>query len=69
MSLPGDPLTEASVAWSKQMLAASVQQADDVKLRVVNAGKVYPAADGDPQVDALVRGRLARLHLAVRHRR
>ena len=42
VSLPGDPLTEASVAWSKQMLAASVQQADDVKLRVVNAGKVYP---------------------------
>lgn len=43
VSLPGDPLTAASVAWSKQMLAASVQQADDVHLRVVNAGKTYPA--------------------------
>ena len=42
VSLPGDPLVEQSVAWSKQMLAASVQRSDDVALRVVNAGKAYP---------------------------
>ena len=33
VSLPGDPLLQQSVAWSKQMLAASVQQSDDVALR------------------------------------
>ncbi|SEQ35230.1 glucosidase family protein [Microlunatus flavus] len=43
VSLPGDPLMESSVAWSKQMLAASVQRSDDVALRVVDAGKAYPA--------------------------
>ena len=43
VSLPGDPLTAASVAWSKQMLAASVQEVEDVHLRVVNAGVNYPA--------------------------
>ena len=43
VSLPGDPLVEQSVAWSKQMLAASVQRSDDVALRVVNAGTAYPA--------------------------
>ncbi len=42
VSLPGDPLTAASVTWSKQMLAASVQEANNVKLRVVNAGTAYP---------------------------
>ena len=43
VSLPGDPLVEQSVAWSKQMLAASVQRTDDVALRVVDAGTAYPA--------------------------
>ncbi|HEY0238134.1 MAG TPA: glycogen debranching protein, partial [Friedmanniella sp.] len=43
VSLPGDPLVERSVAWSKQMLAASVQRSDDVALRVVDAGTAYPA--------------------------
>ncbi len=43
VSLPGDPLVEQSVAWSKQMLAASVQRSDDVALRVVDAGTAYPA--------------------------
>jgi hypothetical protein len=33
VSVPGDPLVEQSVAWSKQMLAASVQRSDDVALR------------------------------------
>ncbi|GAA3554110.1 hypothetical protein GCM10022197_06540 [Microlunatus spumicola] len=43
VSLPGDPLVEQSVAWSKQMLAASVQRTDDVALRVADAGTAYPA--------------------------
>ncbi len=43
VSLPGDPLVQQSVAWSKQMLAASVQRSDDVALRVVDAGTAYPA--------------------------
>ena len=43
VSLPGDPLVEQSVAWSKQMLAASVQRTDDVALRAVDAGTAYPA--------------------------
>ena len=42
VSLPGDPLTAASIAWSKQMLAASVQEVEDLDLRVVNAGIAYP---------------------------
>ena len=45
-SLPGDPLVEASVDWSKQMLAASEQIADDLQLREVNAGKNYPPPAG-----------------------
>ncbi len=42
----GDPLVARSVAWSKQMLAASVQRAHDVRLRVVRAGTVYPPPAG-----------------------
>ena len=43
VQLGGDQLVADSVEWSKQMLAASVQRSDDVALRVVNAGKAYPA--------------------------
>ena len=43
VSLPGDPLLASSVAWSKQMLASSVQESEDVRLRVVSAGTKYPA--------------------------
>ncbi len=42
VSLPGNPLIEASVDWSKQMLAASVQQVQDARLRWVDAGRQYP---------------------------
>jgi hypothetical protein len=41
--LPGDPQLAASVAWSKQNLADSRQQARDLQLRVTNAGTKYPA--------------------------
>jgi hypothetical protein len=46
VSLPGNPLLARSVAWSKQMLAASEQQVEDLKLRAVRAGTVYPPPAG-----------------------
>jgi hypothetical protein len=46
VSLPGNPLLARSVAWSKQMLAASEQRVQGVQLRVVNAGKAYPPPVG-----------------------
>ncbi|HEV2928060.1 MAG TPA: glycogen debranching protein, partial [Propionibacteriaceae bacterium] len=42
VSLPGNRLLEDSVRWSKQMLAASVQEVEDARLRETNAGKNYP---------------------------
>jgi hypothetical protein len=46
VSLPGNPLLARSVAWSKQMLAASEQRVEDLKLRAVRAGTVYPPPAG-----------------------
>ena len=46
VSLPGNRLLEDSVAWSKQMLAASEQRVEDMQLRVVNAGRAYPPPAG-----------------------
>jgi hypothetical protein len=46
VSLPGSPLLARSVTWSKQMLAASEQRVEDLKLRAVNAGKAYPPPTG-----------------------
>jgi hypothetical protein len=46
VSLPGDPLLADSVQWSKQMLAASEQEATDVRLRWVDQGRAYPPATG-----------------------
>ena len=46
VSLPGDQLLEQSVAWSKQNLVESVQEARDLKIRVSNAGTTYPAPSG-----------------------
>ena len=42
VDLPGNPLLEDSVRWSKQMLAASEQRVNDLELRWVEAGKRYP---------------------------
>ena len=42
VSLPGNRLLEDSVRWSKQMLAASVQEVEDLNLRWVDAGRQYP---------------------------
>jgi hypothetical protein len=44
--LPGDRLLERSVTWSKQNLADSVQEAQDLEVRVTHAGKVYPPPQG-----------------------
>jgi hypothetical protein len=46
VSLPGDPLLQASVAWSKQNLGDSVQEARDLQVRLVNQGAAYPPPAG-----------------------
>ena len=46
VSLPGDPLLERSIRWSKQNLADSVQVARDLRLRWVDAGKQFPPPEG-----------------------
>ncbi len=46
VDLPGDPLLERSVAWSKQNLAESVQDARHLQVRVTHAGTRYPAPQG-----------------------
>jgi hypothetical protein len=45
VSIPGDPLLERSVRWSKQNLADSVQEAHDLRIRHVAAGKQFPAPE------------------------
>jgi hypothetical protein len=46
VSLPDSPLLARSVTWSKQMLAASEQRVEDLKLRAVSAGQAYPPPAG-----------------------
>ncbi len=46
VDLPGDPLLERSIAWSKQNLADSVQEVHDLQLRPVKEGREYPPAQG-----------------------
>ena len=46
VDLPGDRLLQQSVEWSKQNLADSVQQADDLHLRATEEGKQYPPVKG-----------------------
>jgi len=46
VDLPGDRLLQASVGWSKQNLADSVQEARRLQLRVTNAGTAYPPPQG-----------------------
>jgi hypothetical protein len=47
VSLPGDELLEQSVRWSKQNLADSVQEAHDLQLRWVDAGRQFPPVEGE----------------------
>ncbi|MGW7681929.1 glycogen debranching protein [Kribbella sp. NPDC054772] len=49
VDLPGDRLLQRSVEWSKQNLADSVQQANNLQIRDVNEGKDFPAPAGKVQ--------------------
>lgn len=42
VDLPGDRLLQQSIAWSKQNLADSVQEAHDLDLRDTDEGRAYP---------------------------
>lgn len=46
VDLPGDRLLQQSVEWSKQNLADSVQEADDLHLRITKEGTEFPAPTG-----------------------
>jgi hypothetical protein len=46
VDLPGDRLLQQSVEWSKQNLADSVQEARNLRLRITNEGKEFPAPKG-----------------------
>jgi hypothetical protein len=46
VSLPGDRLLQRSIAWSKQNLADSEQEAHNLRLRAVRAGTRYPRVRG-----------------------
>jgi len=46
LTLPGDPDVAASIDWSKQNLADSVQEARNLQVRDVREGTAYPAPQG-----------------------
>src|SRR5712691_2478698 len=46
VSLPGDPMLAAAVAWSKQNMADLTQQADNLNIRRTEQGTVYPPPAG-----------------------
>jgi hypothetical protein len=46
VDLPGDPLLERSVEWSKQNLADSVQTAQELRVFASHEGKQYPPPAG-----------------------
>src|SRR5215218_4963171 len=46
VNLPGDRLLQRSVEWSKQNIAESVQEARNLRIRVVRAGTAYPPPSG-----------------------
>ncbi len=46
LSLPGDRLLQQGIEWTKQNLADSVQVAEGLRVREVNAGKAYPPSSG-----------------------
>ena len=63
------PAAPQSVAWSKQMLAASEQRVEDLQLRVVNAGKAYPPPAGTADSMRWLGAGWPDYTVAVRHRR
>jgi hypothetical protein len=46
VDLPGDPLLQQSIEWSKQNLADSVQDVRNLQLRVTHEGRQYPEPAG-----------------------
>jgi hypothetical protein len=46
VDLPGDRLLERGIEWSKQNLADSVQEAENLQVRWTNEGKQYPPPSG-----------------------
>ncbi len=46
LSLPGDPALAEAATWSKQDLADLTQQADNLRIRDTQEGKLYPAPIG-----------------------
>lgn len=46
VAIPGDRLLQRSIRWSKQNLADSVQEARDLRLRHVAAGRRFPPPEG-----------------------
>ncbi len=46
VDLPGDPLLQRSVEWSKQNLADSVQESRDLLIRDTDQGTQYPPPEG-----------------------
>ena len=69
VDLPGDPLLQRSVEWSKQNLADSVQEARGARAARDRRGQGLPATDGRARPGALPRRRLPRLPVGVRHGR
>lgn len=47
LELPGDPRLAEGIDWSKQNLADSVQEVEDLEVRETNAGKNYPPPEGE----------------------
>lgn len=46
VSLPGDPLLQQSVQWSKQNLADAAQETHNLQIRATQQGTQYPAPSG-----------------------
>ena len=68
LSLPGDPLVQDAIEWGKQNLADSTQSAEDLQIRWTD----QESSSRNPRYSAtgsLVRRRLPRLPVDIRHRR
>jgi hypothetical protein len=46
LDIPDDPQLQKSIDWSKQNLADSVQESEDLEIRETNAGVNYPPPEG-----------------------
>ena len=69
VSLPGDPVLQDAIDWGKQNLADVTQTASDLQIRWTNQGKQFPPPARNGRSRPLVRRRLPRLPVDLRHRR